>query len=188
MFAFDFAAKGMKAKRKLAIKKRAKMPAHAVTKIFSEPARVRSEDLKATIYAYAAACGRDQETVLKKIRKMFGAQYKAGDLIPLGDFLRAMMGDRDEAMAHKLETDARLNELEIAKEEGRLHERAEIERTVWLNILLPLRTELELMPVKLAALIDAEQPERVRAILDEWKETTKKQIRGEPPRALEKAA
>jgi hypothetical protein len=62
------------------------------------------------------------------------------------------------------------------KARGELMELVQIERTIWNDLLGPLRQEIEQMPKNLSGLCNPEKPETSQKVLADWVEATKEKL------------
>ena len=108
-----------------------------------------------------------------------GIIYKGGQKLNAVEVFKAVLfrSEKDEAIARQANAKAEEQEMENAVRRKELMELNQIERTVWLDLLAPLRQEIEQMPKSLAGLCNPEDPETAQLMLEQWVERTKINIK-----------
>ena len=124
-----------------------------------------------TLNAWAMALGIEPKTLAKKLTQ--SSLPNEGQLCAR-DVFTALSGEKDasiirlnNAKADELEQDRKVRDKELV-------EIPTAERLLWLELLGPLKQEMDLMPEKLAPML-SEDSQRV-AVLREWVEETKRKI------------
>jgi hypothetical protein len=135
-------------------------------------------DILATCGAWARAYGVGQSQLIDKLQRA-GIIYTGGQKLNAVEVFKAVLfrSEKDEAIARQANAKAEEQEMENAVRRKELMELNQIERTVWLDLLAPLRQEIEQMPKSLAGLCNPEDPETAQLMLEQWVERTKINIK-----------
>jgi len=138
----------------------------------------RTYEITGSCNAWARAYGTDSNALIEKLQRA-GIVYKSGEEINAVEIFKAILfrSEKDEAIARQANAKAEEQEMENAVRRKELMELAQIERIVWTDLLAPLRQEIEQMPKSLAGLCNPEDPETAQAVLEQWVEKTKLNIR-----------
>jgi len=137
----------------------------------------RLVNITASINAWAAALGMQHKNFCALLRRC-DIEYKAGQDLPAHTVFKAVTfrSEKDEAIARQANAKAEEQEMINAERRKELMELAAIEKTIWGDLLAPLRLELEQMPKSLAGLVNPESPEVAEKALLNWVEKVKLNI------------
>lgn len=141
------------------------------------PKKFKSE-ISASINAWAQAFGITHPNFCNLLRRA-DVQYKPGQDLSATDAFKAVTfrSEKDEATARQANAKAEEQEMINAERRKELMELAQIEKTIWGDLLQPLRTEIEQMPKSLCSLCNPEEPEVAEAVLQNWVEKVKLNIK-----------
>jgi hypothetical protein len=135
-------------------------------------------EITASIAAWAKVAGvqHSQFTVMLKRADI---DYTPGqDLSAESAFAACTFrSEKDEAIARQANAKAEEQEMINAERRKELMELAQIEKVIWGDLLQPLRTEMDQMPKSLCGLCNPQEPEVAEAVLQNWVEKTKLNIK-----------
>jgi hypothetical protein len=137
--------------------------------------RKRTGNVATTVNGWAVELAIDQQTIQRRLTKA-GIPPKPLVLYSARDVFAALHGDKEAMQLRKATAEAEQLERENLEAEKVLVRIEEVEKRVWQEILLPVKTELDLISDKLAALVNPENPDAAHKILTEWSDQVKKQI------------
>jgi hypothetical protein len=137
----------------------------------------KTNHISATLKAWSEALAIDPSTIKRKLARR-EIKFQPGVPLTAMQIFHALTAEseKDQAITQKTleETRAKKRENEIA--EGRLHDRAAIEKAIWYGILVPLRLELESLPDKLAGMLANQDAITIHKIVTKATEEIKQQI------------
>ena len=131
----------------------------------------------ASLNAWATAFGTDSNHFASMLQRA-GITFQPMVDINAVDVFKAITfrSEKDEAIARLSNAKAEREEMDNKKARGELMELVQIERTIWNDLLGPLRQELEQMPKNLSGLCNPEKPETAQKVLADWVEATKERL------------
>jgi len=137
--------------------------------------RKRSGNVATTVNGWAVELAIDQQTIQRRLTQA-GTPPQPLVLYSARTVFNALYGDKEAMQMRKTTAETEALERENLKEEGLLVDIVEADKKMWSEILLPVKTELDLIADKLAALVNPENPDAAHKILTEWSDQVKKQI------------
>jgi len=129
-------------------------------------------EISASIGAWASALGKDPKTIQLRLKKR-EYRFEPHDKIPAQEIFKALMSDKDEALARIAAADADAKERENRVADGELMELPTIEKALWFDLLAPLRLELEQLPQIYAGLCNPQDPQTAEKVLRQFVEKLK---------------
>lgn len=119
----------------------------------------------------------DQATLKRKFN-LAGIEWVAGDKVNALEVFRALTfeNEKQAAATRKLEAEAEARERKNKKEAGLLMDIQGVEKTLWDELLQPLKQTLEQMPRLLAGQCNPQEPAVAEKILHGWVEETKNKL------------
>jgi len=137
--------------------------------------RKRMGNVATTVNGWAVELAIDQQTIQRRLT-IAGTPPQPLVLYSARTVFNALYGDKEAMQMRKTTAETEALERENLKEEGLLVDISEADKRMWSEILLPVKTELDLIADKLAALVNPENPDAAHKILTEWSDQVKKQI------------
>ena len=137
--------------------------------------RTKSGSLAFTVNAWAGAIGCDPKSIVRRLAKQ-RIPYESGGLITAHDLIKCFTGDKEAAMVEKLQAETDRIHREELEAQGELVRLPVMEEKIWQRLLMPLRQELELMPEKVSALANPNNPSAALGALRAWVEEIKRTL------------
>lgn len=131
---------------------------------------------KLSITQAAKQFGFSKETVTRAMHRA-GIKTPRGATFPIKTIHNALAGDVRSERARLLREQADKTALENQKTRGELVSIPTMERQLWERIYLPMKSNLETMPERLALLIAPDDAGRVQKLLRDWVEELKASCR-----------
>ena len=135
----------------------------------------RKIELTATVDRWAKAIGIQHRTLQIKLTKA-GIMVEPHGLLSARQVFTAMQGDGAAERTRLVTAKADAQEMENRRRDGELVEIAVANRMMWGDILMPLRTELDMVGENLAALVNPDNVELATKFLIKWAEQVKQNI------------
>lgn len=132
--------------------------------------------LSATVDAWAKALGIQNRTLKVRLTKA-GIKTPAGAQITAREIFRALTDDAGAERTALVKAKRIAQEFENRRMAGELVQIEISDKRVWQDILMPLKSELDLIGDKLAGLVNPENPAMAHRVLSEWSEQVLRNIR-----------
>ena len=127
-----------------------------------------------SITAWSKALVMHHDTLRGKLDK---SGVPKSDLYTARQIFQALHGEKDASVIRNNNAKAEQLEKENRVRDGELVEIPKAERMLWLELLFPLKQEIDLMPEKLSPLLTGDDAGRVTVLRDWWEETKRKLLK-----------
>jgi len=135
------------------------------------------KQISSTLFDWSMNLGIDSTTLKRRLNEQ-SIDYDPASLSAQQVF-KAMYGDKEAAMTKKLLAESAKVERENRVADGELLELPAIEKKLWVDLLAPLRLQLEQLPEQLAGICNPESPDVAKGALRNFVEDVKLKLKGE---------
>jgi hypothetical protein len=139
-----------------------------------------NQPIEGSVTAWAVALGIHRDALKRRLFEA-GIKFEAREDLTAKEVFDSFTGDKDKAMARKLNADADARERDNRKEAGELFELPAIEKKLWMDFLQPARLLGEQMAEQIAGLCNPQEPDTAKKVLHQWWEKFKTSLKMEKP-------
>ena len=137
---------------------------------------IQDSHIRATLTAWSKNLAISREALTRRLHDAL-VDWESSETLTAAQVYRAMLSDKDAALTRKALAEADRIEREEKEARKELVNLAEVEKVVWQDCLMPLRTELEQMPRSLCAMCNPQDQDTAQKVLEQWVEKVKANIR-----------